>query len=208
MEASKPPRVFISYSWESDDHKRWVRYFGEKLREAGIEARLDQWFVRPGDSFTAFMEQEVEAADFVLVVCTPTYAHKSNSRQGGVGYEQQIVSGRLMFGAQRCKFIPLLRKGDDKPGLTCAIPTHFGGVKFIDFRNDVAFNARFEQLLRAILSKPKFAPPPLGTQPFLETVTSTVLNPIKPIESVGKDPVSAKDTNVKLKRVCYYKRGK
>jgi TIR domain len=95
MEPSKPPRIFISYSWESEDHKSWVRHLGERLYEVGIEARLDQWFVQPGESFTAFMEQEVAAADFVLVVCTPTYARKSNNRQGGVGYEQQIVSGQL-----------------------------------------------------------------------------------------------------------------
>jgi hypothetical protein len=84
MELSKPPRVFISYSWESEDHKKWVRYLAERLYAAGIEARLDQWFVQPGESFTAFMEQEVEAADFVLIVCTPSYARKSNKRQGGV----------------------------------------------------------------------------------------------------------------------------
>jgi hypothetical protein len=52
MEPSKSPRVFISYSWESEDHKSWVRYLGERLYKAGIEARLDQWFVRPGESFT------------------------------------------------------------------------------------------------------------------------------------------------------------
>lgn len=85
---------------------------GERLYAAGIEARLDQWFVQPGESFTAFMEQEVEAADFALVVCTPSYAHKSNKRQGGVGYEQQIVSGQLMSGTARSKFIPILRKGE------------------------------------------------------------------------------------------------
>jgi len=85
---------------------------GEKLYEAGIEARLDQWFVQPGESFTGFMEQEVAAADFVLIICTPSYADKSNRRQGGVGYEQQIVSGRLMSGTARSKFIPILRKGE------------------------------------------------------------------------------------------------
>src|SRR5262245_63296251 len=110
MEPSKPPRVFISYSWESEDHKSWVRHLGEKLYKAGIEARLDQWFVQPGESFTAFMEQEVEAADFVLVVCTPLYARTLNKRPGGVEYEQQIVSGRLMSETSRSKFIPILSK--------------------------------------------------------------------------------------------------
>jgi len=173
MEPAKSPRVFISYSWESEDHKSWVRHLGERLYEAGIEARLDQWFVQPGESFTAFMEQEVAAADFVLVVCTPLYAHKSNNRQGGVGYEQQIVSGQLMSGTARSKFIPILRAGDYVQGPDCAIPTHFLGIAWIDFRNDVTFDKSLEDLIRVIFSKPRFAPPPLGARPSFETITAT-----------------------------------
>jgi regulator of sirC expression with transglutaminase-like and TPR domain len=183
MELSKPPRVFISYSWESEDHKSWVRHLGEKLYEAGIEARLDQWFVQPGESFTAFMEQEVAAADFVLVVCTPSYAHKSNNRQGGVGYEQQIVSGQLMSGTARSKFIPILRKGEYEPGPNSAIPTHFLGVAWIEFRNDVAFEESLEDLIRVIFSKPRFAPPPLGARRSLETITATSPNRIRLTEA-------------------------
>jgi tetratricopeptide (TPR) repeat protein len=155
---------------------------GERLYAAGIEARLDQWFVQPGESFTAFMEQEVEAADFVLVVCTPSYARKSNNRQGGVGYEQQIVSGQLMSGTARSKFIPILRKGGYEPGPDCAIPTHFLGIAWIEFRDDVIFEESLEDLIRVIFSKPRFAPPPLGARRSLETITATRLNRIKPIE--------------------------
>ncbi len=168
-ETFKPPRVFISYSWESEDHKVWVRYLGERLYQAGIEARLDQWFVKPGESFTVFMEQEVEQGDFVIVVCTPAYAQKSNNRRGGVGYEQQIVSAHLMAGTARSKFIPILRSGDYKPGPDCAIPTHFLGIAWIDFRDDAAFDKSLEDLIRVIFSKPRFAPPPLGSPPLLQT---------------------------------------
>src|SRR5262245_23607588 len=171
MEPSKPPRVFISYSWESEDHKSWVRYLGERLYEAGIEARLDQWFVQPGESSTAFMEQEVEAADFVLVVCTPSYTRKSINSQGEVGCEQQIVSGQLMTGTRRSKFIPILRKGGYAPGADCAIPAHVLGIAWIEFRDDTAFDESLESLIRVIFFKPRLAPPPLGVRPSLETTT-------------------------------------
>jgi hypothetical protein len=39
------PRVFISYSWDDEDHKRWVRDLAARLRTHGIETLLDQ--VRP-----------------------------------------------------------------------------------------------------------------------------------------------------------------
>jgi tetratricopeptide (TPR) repeat protein len=125
------------------------------------------------------MEQEVAAADFVLVVCTPSYAHKSDSRQGGVGYEQQIVSGQLMSGTSRSKFIPILRNGEYNQGPECAIPTHFGGIAWIDFRNEALFDESFEDLVRVIFSKPRFAPPPLGTPPHLKTISATKLNQSK-----------------------------
>src|SRR5262245_8479135 len=223
MEPSKPPRVFISYSWESEDHKEWVRYLGERLYEAGIEARLDQRFVQPGESLKAFMEQEVVAADFVLVVCTPSYAHKSNNRQGGVGYEQQIVSGQLMSGIARSKFIPIIRKGESEPGPDCAIPTHFLGIAWIEFRGDADFEERLEDLVRVIFSKPRFAPPPLGARPSLETITATRLNrigfieadessehPDSNIEKGGSVKTDLKGADTKLKpddAVAYYNRG-
>ena len=128
MEDSKPPQVFISYSWESQPHRDWVRYLAEKLRRNGVDARLDQWTVKPGGSFTHFMEAEVAEADYVLVVCTPTYAQKSNARAGGVGYEQQIVSGQLASGTRREKFIPIVRAGTYEAGDEGAIPTQFLGI--------------------------------------------------------------------------------
>jgi hypothetical protein len=94
----KNPRLFISYSWDDEAHKEWVRELAFRLQTNGVQTRLDQWFVRPGDSFTEFMEQEVSSADVVLVVCTPNYARKSNERQGGVGYEGQIISSRIFSG--------------------------------------------------------------------------------------------------------------
>lgn len=42
------PKVFVSYSWDSEDHKTWVRELSERLIKNGIDVRLDQWHVAPG----------------------------------------------------------------------------------------------------------------------------------------------------------------
>ena len=42
-------RIFISYSWESEEHKKLVNDLGEKLENDGLEVTIDQWDVRPGD---------------------------------------------------------------------------------------------------------------------------------------------------------------
>ncbi len=48
-------KVFISYKWEDALQNAWVEKFATDLRNAGIEAHLDQWEVRYGDSFIEYM---------------------------------------------------------------------------------------------------------------------------------------------------------
>jgi hypothetical protein len=39
------PKCFISYSWDSDLHKDWVRELATQLETNGVEVFLDQWDV-------------------------------------------------------------------------------------------------------------------------------------------------------------------
>ncbi|MFA5902959.1 MAG: toll/interleukin-1 receptor domain-containing protein, partial [Desulfobacula sp.] len=54
--SQQAPRVFISYSHESPEHKNWVLGLASNLREKGIDAVLDVWDLRPGDDVARFME--------------------------------------------------------------------------------------------------------------------------------------------------------
>ncbi len=183
MQESKfPPKAFISYSWESDLHIEWVRGVAGRLVHAGVDVTLDQWQIVPGESLTSFMEGGVRDSNFVIVICTPTFARKADSRTGGVGYEQQIVSGDLLQGTPRSKFIPLLRAGE-LHGESRALPTYLSGSVFIDFRDDTKFEASLEELLRAIFRKRRFVRPVLGTPPSLPS-TADPLPPAVPLESV------------------------
>jgi hypothetical protein len=156
------PSVFISYSWDSVAHRKWVRDLAGRLVANGVRVWLDEWHVRAGDSLTAFMEQKIATSGHILVVCTPQYARRANARLGGVGYEQQIISGRIATGIARRKFIPILRSGTITPGRNCAIPTHFGGTFVIDMSTPQRRNQNFEQVLRSIYRVPKFVPPERG----------------------------------------------
>lgn len=53
------PTAFISYSWDDEKHKEWVRGLGTQLRSDGVEARLDHWHTVPGDQLPEFMEREI-----------------------------------------------------------------------------------------------------------------------------------------------------
>jgi hypothetical protein len=168
----KMPKVFVSYSWENQSHRDWVRELATALAAAGIEVRLDQWDLAPGESLTAFMEHEVANADYVVAVCTPAFASKSDGRHGGVGYEQQIVSGALLTGSPRSKFIPIIRAGEPA-GENRALPHHFSGTFYLDFRDDATRSESVEALVRAIFKAPRHQRPSLGSQPHYVTSTAS-----------------------------------
>lgn len=162
---TQPPKIFISYSWESDEHKDWVRLLSERLTQNGVNVRLDQWHIVPGQSLTQFMEIEVQTCEFVLVVCTKEYCRKSLARSGGVGYEQQIITGNIVGGKPREHFIPLIRDGEFDPGPECSIPAQFMGIYAIDMRDGADSDQSNEFLLRAIYRQPVATPPAIGPRP-------------------------------------------
>lgn len=165
-------QVFISYSWDSDEHKEWVRSIADFLISRGIMVYLDQYDIKPGESFTHFMESSITKSDKVLVVLTPSYKDKSLERKGGVGYEQQIISGEIMSGMDRKKFIPLIRQGKYEEGIDCALPPHFKGISTLDFRTSDNEQNTLDELLRAIYEEPKFVKPTLGNKPDFDKQTS------------------------------------
>ena len=100
------PRVFISYSWESDAHKAWVAELAGRLRSDGVNVVLDQWHLRLGDQLPQFMETTVRESSFVLIVCTPRYKERSDGRLGGVGYEGHVITAEVFRSQNERKFIP------------------------------------------------------------------------------------------------------
>jgi hypothetical protein len=83
---STSPRVFISYSHDSEEHKHHVRRLSDRLREEGVDCRIDQYEESPPEGWPQWMVNQIEDADFVLVVCTKTYARRfSRQEQPGRG---------------------------------------------------------------------------------------------------------------------------
>ena len=70
-------KVFISYAWESEEHRARVKALADRLLADGIEAIVDQYDLELGDRLPQFMEQSVRSSDYVLIVCTPAYKQKA-----------------------------------------------------------------------------------------------------------------------------------
>jgi hypothetical protein len=167
------PKVFISYAWESDDLKDWVKNLAIELRNTGIDAKLDQWEVIPGDQMPHFMEKSVRVNDYVLVICTLKYKIKSENRIGGVGYEGDIMTAEVLQNSNHRKFIPILQSGDKDT----SIPSWLKGKYFIDLSNDAHFEKNFEDLITTVFNSREVAPK-LGQIPtrFQKQISAAVGN--------------------------------
>jgi hypothetical protein len=156
-----PPKVFISYSHDSAEHKRWVLEFATTIRDRGVDAILDLWDLRPGDDLPHFMETSVDQADYVVMICTENYVEKANKGTGGVGYEKMIMTASMLSRIDRSKVIPVIRQAGTK-----LLPTFMGSKVYIDFSNDNEVEYSFDDLMRSLLNAPLFEKPPIGTNPF------------------------------------------
>lgn len=166
-QSSLSPKVFISYSWTSDEHAAWVMSLATRLVSTGVETILDRWHLKAGQDKYKFMEQMVSDPTVikVLMVCDKQYAEKADRRKGGVGDETQIVSPEIYGKTDQTKFLPLIadpaRDGDGNPYK----PQYLKARIHIDLSNPLTFEREFEDLLRNIVGKPVNTPPPLGKLP-------------------------------------------
>lgn len=162
----KNPKVFISYSWSSEDHESWVVELAEQLMQAGVETILDKWDLQPGHNAFKFMEQMVNdsSIDKVLIICDELYTQKANAHGStGVSTETQIISPAIYSNALQEKFVALVTQRDEsgKPFL----PTYYGSRMYIDFSNSAQQSEVFERLIRFIFGQPLYKRPELGTAP-------------------------------------------
>ena len=81
MQEDRTPKIFISYSWSSDE---LVMPLAERLMAHGVNVVLDKWDLREGQDKYSFMEQCVNNPDIskVLIICDQAYAEKANNRTG------------------------------------------------------------------------------------------------------------------------------
>ncbi len=163
--ASQNPRVFLSYSHDSEAHRERVLALADRLRGDGIGARLDRYVESPEQGWARWMLDELEAADFVLVVCTATYnarfRGKAPAGEGrGARWEGAVITSELYAaGASNRSFVPMIFE----PGDAEHIPVVLRDAT----RYDLSREAGYVDLLRRLTDQPEIVPRDLGTRPTL-----------------------------------------
>lgn len=149
-------KVFVSYSWDSPEHKAWVKKLADTLEE--IQEVHVTWDGYDLDSLVDknyFMEAGIHDADLVLVIATSKYKAKADGRLGGVGLETFMGSALHWDGLLRdkkSKLVVVLREPD-------STPRYLQGHFHLDFRNDADFPSRMGELLDLLRGKSTAARP-------------------------------------------------
>ena len=156
----KVPKVFISYSYDSEEQIDRVLELSNRLRRDGIDCNIDQYEQSPAKGWYRWMMDEIEKADFVLAICTPKYlrrfrANEENGMGMGVTWEGSIITQELYSQSGRnSKYIPVIFTQRD----TVSIP------KIL--RSTTKYNLSdangYEVLYRYLTEQPEIVRPELG----------------------------------------------
>ena len=154
------PKVFISYSHDSPEHKDRVLYLSDRLRGDGIDCHIDQYEVSPPEGWPHWMINQIEGADFVLVICTEQYDRRFRGKEKvgkGLGgkWEGAIITQELYDAeGKNIKFIPVVFSSDDE----AFIPLMLRGATHYKIDTEEGY----EGLYRNLSNQPKIQKPDLG----------------------------------------------
>jgi len=136
------------------------------------------------------MERAIRENQFIVIICTPRYKSRSDAREGGVGYEGDIMTAEVMTRQNNRKFIPVLRSGT----WLQAAPSWLSGKYYINLSGNSYAERDYEDLVRTLLRIRETAPPigkPMAT-----------INPnTNPRPEASRHSTSADFEDIKITRV-------
>jgi tetratricopeptide (TPR) repeat protein len=180
------PRVFISYSHDSDEHRDRVLELADRLRADGIDAVIDQYVQSPPEGWPAWCEAEIRKSDFVPMICTETYIRRVNGEEEpgkgrGVLWEARLIKQHL-YDARLVsnKFIPVLLA--DGSGAHVPTPVKGGTVYRVETLEG------YDALLRLLTDQPLTPMPALGRRrslpPKQRRAIASLAEPARPLAAL------------------------
>ena len=155
----RPLHIFISYTHDSKEHRDRVLALAERLRTDGLFSMIDRYINgHPEEGWLSWMERQISQANFVLIVCSPTYYRRYMGEEipghglGGVWESGLIQQALYKAQGKNRKFVPVLFEGasiEDIPNVLRYRYTHYLLMK------------SYDELLRFLTSQPEVNPSPV-----------------------------------------------
>jgi hypothetical protein len=151
-------RVLVSYTHEAVAHRDQCRGLADRLRDDGIEAWIDQYVAAPPEGWPRWMQQQITEANFVILVCTPTFRRRFEGTEApGVGKGatwEGLIATQVLYdsGARNEKFVPVLVEDETEEAVPIVLRP------FTRYR----LWGGYEPLYRHLTGQPAVVPPPVG----------------------------------------------
>lgn len=144
----KAPKAFISHAWE--DKERFVLPFAKSLRAKGVDAWLDRWEIKAGESIVnKIFEEGIRNSDTIIIVISSFSINKPWCRE-------ELDAAMVRKINQKCRLIPILVED-------CQVPEALHHICWIRIRNLNHYENELSQVLSSILGTSE--KPPLGNPP-------------------------------------------
>ncbi len=155
--ATLAARVFISYTHEDAVHNDRILRLSQRLRSEGIDCYIDQFEMMPDVGWPRWMVNEIQAARFVLVVCTAKYHRRfAGVELGGAQWEGAVITQQMYeANGRNSKFIPI---GFEPYETNQNIPIILRPWTYYN----VAVDAGYEGLYRLLTGQPNAKPKSIG----------------------------------------------
>jgi hypothetical protein len=153
MSTQEAPKVFISHA--SEDKERFVVDFASNLRQRGIDAWVDQWEIRPGDSLVKkIFDEGLNNAEAVIIVLSNISIQKPWVRE-----ELDISIVKKI--TEQIRVIPIIIDAD------CIVPASLQSTLWVKIQDLKQYDQELTRIVNTIFNisdKPPLGQPPRHIQ--------------------------------------------
>lgn len=151
-----PTKIFISYSWDNEEHQSWVQGLATDLDEfEEFHITYDMFDLDSFADKNHFMEKAVQESDIIIMVCTQEYKRKADERKGGVGIETYLSTIRHWEesdGGSASNIVVVSREKS-------STPFYLKGKFRVEFHDDDLYQKSLDYLVKTLARKSKVKRP-------------------------------------------------
>jgi len=151
------PKVFVSHA--SEDKDRFVMAFAERLRANGVDAWVDKWEIKVGDSLVRkiFSEGLTECSAIIVVLSSYSVNKPWVREELDHAVVKKISEGT--------RIIPIVID-------SCDVPAALISTKWVNVKSFDAYDETFDEIISTIFgatSKPPLGKPPAYVSSFVSS---------------------------------------
>lgn len=139
----KKKDVFVTYSWDDEEHNDKVISFTNFLRSKGFEAEIDRLMTQKESAtdFNKMMHQAMTDYNKVIIVLSKGYKEKATAFKGGVGNEYSLIIKDIENSKNKYILVSFEKISDE------ITPLNFKGRHIIDLTIKENLNELFSKLM-------------------------------------------------------------